>query len=116
MFSGIPTYRFSRYLIVSTAQAPANAVKSLIRLFIDYVGGVTMKPISLLNEAKTRKMFLEADKKEIESIEEELRSGNTSRKTRLEELFELIDDHITWLETHAKAMSEAARLLRRAIV
>ena len=74
-----------------------------------------MNPIDLLNEAKNQRMFLEADKKEIEAIEEELKTGDTSRKLRLEELFELVDSHIKWLETHAQEMSEAARLLRRAV-
>ena len=74
-----------------------------------------MNPIDLLNEAKNQRMFLEADKKEIEAIEEELKSGDTSRKARLEELFELVDHHVKWLETHAHEMSEAAHRLMRAV-
>ena len=74
-----------------------------------------MNPINLLNEAKLQRMFLEADKKEIEAIEEELKTGDTSRKTRLEELFDLVGCHVKWLDTHAQEMSEAARLLTRAV-
>lgn len=74
-----------------------------------------MNPIDLLNEAKTRKMFLEADRKEIETIKEELKAGNTSHKERLEELFELVDSHIKWLKDNVQSMNDAARLLRRAV-
>ena len=75
-----------------------------------------MNPIDLLNEAKIQKSLLDIDKKEIEDIEKELKTGNVSRKRRLEELFDLVKGHIKWLEDNAQNMSEAARLLRRVTV